>query len=87
MKTLESKINSLAGQPAPDEIIINVIKLREQYYNVHPNPENPQQQVTFGTSGHRGSSSLGTFNEDHVLSMAQAVAEYRQSQGINGPLY
>ncbi|MEA5536632.1 phosphoglucomutase (alpha-D-glucose-1,6-bisphosphate-dependent) [Crocosphaera sp. XPORK-15E] len=87
MKTKENKISHLAGKPAPDEIIIDVVKLREQYYGIKPDPENSQQQVTFGTSGHRGSSSLGTFNEDHVLAMAQAVAEYRQSQGINGPLY
>ena len=87
MKTKEKQISPLAGQPAPDEIIIDILKLREQYYTVHPEPDNPQQQVRFGTSGHRGSSTLGTFNEDHVLAMAQAVAEYRRSQGINGPLY
>ncbi len=87
MKTKEKPISHLAGQPAPDEIIIDVIELREQYYSVHPDPGNIQHQVKFGTSGHRGSSTLGTFNEDHVLAMAQAVGEYRQSQGIKGPLY
>ncbi|MFB2877932.1 phosphoglucomutase (alpha-D-glucose-1,6-bisphosphate-dependent) [Floridanema aerugineum] len=87
MQTVEEKVNSLAGKPAPDDILIDVAKLLDEYYTVHPDPANPLQKVSFGTSGHRGSSSNGTFNEDHILAVSQAVVEYRQSQGINGPLY
>lgn len=87
MPTVEAKINPLAGKPAPADILIDVDKLLDQYYTVHPDPENPLQQVSFGTSGHRGSSANGTFNEDHILAVSQAVAEYRKSQGITGPLY
>jgi phosphoglucomutase len=61
--------------------------LLEQYYSIYPDPNNPLQKVSFGTSGHRGSAANGTFNEDHILAVSQAVAEYRASQSINGPLY
>ncbi|UBF28640.1 phosphoglucomutase (alpha-D-glucose-1,6-bisphosphate-dependent) [Kovacikia minuta CCNUW1] len=87
MQTVEEKVNPLAGKPAPPEILIDVEKLLDQYYTIHPDPENPLQQVSFGTSGHRGSSANGTFNEDHILAVSQAVVEYRTSQGIDGPLY
>ncbi|NJO77410.1 MAG: phosphoglucomutase (alpha-D-glucose-1,6-bisphosphate-dependent) [Cyanobacteria bacterium RM1_2_2] len=59
----------------------------DQYYTIQPDPANPVQKVSFGTSGHRGSAALGTFNETHILAVSQAVAEYRKSQGIDGPLY
>lgn len=85
--TAEETISPLAGKPAPAEILINVDRLLDQYYTVHPDPENPLQRVSFGTSGHRGSSATGTFNEDHILAVSQAVVEYRQNQGIDGPLY
>jgi phosphoglucomutase len=68
-------------------IRLNFSQLLEQYYSIHPDPANPSQKVTFGTSGHRGSSANGTFNEDHILAISQAVAEYRANHGINGPLY
>ncbi|PMB05287.1 phosphoglucomutase, alpha-D-glucose phosphate-specific [Fischerella thermalis CCMEE 5198] len=87
MQTTAEQINPLAGKPAPADILIDVEQLLDQYYTVHPDPDNPLQRVSFGTSGHRGSSANGTFNEDHILAVSQAVAEYRQSQGINGPLY
>jgi phosphoglucomutase len=77
----------IPGQIAPAEILIDVEKLLDQYYSLHPDPENPVQQVSFGTSGHRGTAANATFNEDHILAVSQAVAEYRQSQGISGPLY
>ena len=80
-------VSPLAGKSAPPSILIDVSKLLEQYYTVHPEPENSLQKVSFGTSGHRGSSANGTFNEDHILAVSQAVAEYRKSQGIDGPLY
>jgi phosphoglucomutase len=85
--TAAEKISPLAGKPAPASSLIDVEQLLDQYYTIHPDPENPVQHVSFGTSGHRGSSANGTFNEDHILAVSQAVAEYRQSQGTNGPLY
>ncbi|BAZ68155.1 phosphoglucomutase, alpha-D-glucose phosphate-specific [Fischerella sp. NIES-4106] len=87
MQTTAEQTNPLAGKPAPANILINVEQLLDQYYTVHPDPNNTLQRVSFGTSGHRGTSTNGTFNEDHILAVSQAVAEYRKSQGINGPLY
>ena len=87
MQTVDEKISPLAGKPAPAEILIDVNQLLDDYYTLHPDPANSLQKVSFGTSGHRGSSSSSTFNEDHILAVSQAVAEYRQSQGIKGPLY
>lgn len=87
MQSVDEKISPLAGKPAPAESLIDVAKLLQEYYTIHPDPKNSLQQVSFGTSGHRGSSANGTFNEDHILAVTQAVVEYRQSQGITGPLY
>ena len=87
MQTVDEKISPLAGKLPPADSLIDVAKLLDQYYTTQPDPSNPLQKVSFGTSGHRGSSELGTFNEAHILAVSQAVAEYRQSQGINGPLY
>ncbi|MEB3310020.1 MAG: phosphoglucomutase (alpha-D-glucose-1,6-bisphosphate-dependent) [Snowella sp.] len=84
---MSANLNPLAGTPAPSESLINVTQLLDAYYSVQPDPENPLQLVSFGTSGHRGSSLSGTFNENHILAVSQAVAEYRASQGINGPLF
>ena len=84
---MEEARSPLAGKPAPANLLIDVSKLRRQYYDIHPNPSNPAQLIQFGTSGHRGSAAEGTFNEDHILAVTQAVAEYRKSQGIDGPLY
>jgi phosphoglucomutase len=80
-------ISSLAGQPAPRELYANIPQLVSAYYTGHPEIENPAQQVSFGTSGHRGTSTEGSFNEDHVLAVCQAICEYRQAQGITGPLF
>ena len=82
-----SKIHPLAGQHPPADSILDVSHLLQQYYDTQPDAENPAQQVSFGTSGHRGSSLNGTFNEAHILAVTQAVVEYRQAQGITGPLY
>jgi phosphoglucomutase len=79
--------SELAGLPAPRELLINVESLLSAYYNQHPDPANPAQQVSFGTSGHRGKSLEGTFNEDHVLAISQALCEYRQAMGYSGPLF
>ena len=79
--------NELAGKPAPPELLVNIPRLISAYYTNHPNATDPAQQVAFGTSGHRGTSEAGTFNEDHILAICQAISEYRQSQGTTGPLY
>jgi phosphoglucomutase len=80
-------VHPLAGKRAPAEILIDPEKLVAAYYGVRPDPENPEQQVSFGTSGHRGSPEDGSFNEAHILATTQAICEYRAGQGITGPLY
>jgi phosphoglucomutase len=77
----------LAGKPAPKELLVDIDKLRKEYYARKPDMTDSAQRVSFGTSGHRGSSLRGAFNEAHVLAITQAICEYRSSQGINGPLY
>lgn len=81
------EISPLAGKPAPDDLLIDVAKLQDQYYTVHPDPADPAQRVQFGTSGHRGSAATASFNEDHILAITQAIVEYRQGRGITGPLF
>src|SRR5260221_6924085 len=76
-----------AGQPAAREDLVDIPKLITAYYALRPDPGEPAQRVSFGTSGHRGSSLTATFNEDHILAATQAICEYRASEGIDGPLY
>src|SRR5438067_4183981 len=76
----------LAGKPAPRELLVDLQLLRHRYFD-KPDPADPQQRVSFGTSGHRGSSLRGSFNEAHIRAVTQAVCEYRNAQGTNGPLY
>ncbi len=78
---------TLAGKPAPDELLANIPRLVAAYYTVQPDPENPAQRVSFGTSGHRGTSSAGNFNEAHILAVTQALCEYRAEAGITGPMF
>jgi phosphoglucomutase len=80
-------LSPLAGQPAPHDLLINVGRLEHEYYMRQPNIDDEQQLVSFGTSGHRGTSLKGTFTEAHILAITQAICEYRASQGINGPLF
>ena len=80
-------VDPRAGQPAAAEDLVDVAKLVTAYYTVHPDPGDPAQKVSFGTSGHRGSAFSATFNEDHILATTQAICEYRAGQGISGPLY
>ncbi|KAB7760431.1 phosphoglucomutase (alpha-D-glucose-1,6-bisphosphate-dependent) [Mycolicibacterium mucogenicum] len=79
--------NPRAGQPAQPDDLIDVAHVVTAYYTVAPDPENVDQQVVFGTSGHRGSSLEGAFNEPHILATTQAIAEYRAAQGTTGPLF
>lgn len=67
--------------------LVDLEKLEAAYYSLHPDPAVPEQRVSFGTSGHRGSSLATTFNEDHILATTQALCDYRKAQGIDGPLY
>jgi phosphoglucomutase len=80
-------LHALAGTPAPTDLLVDIDKLRKEYYARKPDITHSAERVSFGTSGHRGSSLRGAFNEAHVLAIAQAICEYRKSQGINGPLY
>ena len=73
-------------RPTPD-MLIDVDQLRRAYHDEHPDPDNPAQAVSFGTSGHRGTSLEGTFTEDHIVAISAAIARYRTAQGITGPLY
>ena len=73
-------ISPLAGKPADPSILVNVPKLVTSYYAVLPDAANPAQRVLFGTSGHRGSSFDGAFNEWHILAITQAICDYRVSQ-------
>jgi phosphoglucomutase len=75
----------MARHPAPD--LVDVGELTDSYYRVRPDPAEAGQRVSFGTSGHRGSSLAGTFNEAHVLAITQAICDYRKTHGIAGPLY
>src|SRR5687768_9930570 len=80
-------LHPLAGKPAPREYLIDVPRLVSAYYARIPNPDEPSQQVSFGTSGHRGSSLRATFNEAHILAITQAICDLRRLRGISGPLY
>jgi len=76
-----------AGQPARDEDLIDIAEVVTAYYTRDIDPENPDQQVAFGTSGHRGSSLDNAFNEAHILATTQAIVDYRRGEGIDGPVY
>jgi phosphoglucomutase len=80
-------MHPLAGKPAPRSMLVNVPKLVSAYYTVKPDSKDPAQAVAFGTSGHRGSSERGSFNEAHILATTQAICDYRSAMGISGPLY
>ncbi len=80
-------LHELAGKPAPQEMLIDVPALVSAYYTLHPDLDDPTQQVAFGTSGHRGSALNKSFNEDHILAISQAICEYRKARGISGPLF
>ena len=76
-----------AGQLAQPDQLVDLKQLEQAYYDETPEPADPQQRVSFGTSGHRGSSLRLSFNENHILAITQAVCDYRRSAGITGPLY
>ncbi len=84
---MSSRISPLAGKPLPHHLLVDVPKLVTAYYAIKPDMSMPAQRVAFGTSGHRGVSFEGSFNEDHVLAITQAICDYRKSKGIDGCLY
>jgi len=84
---MNSPISALAGKPAPKEMLVDLARLEREYYEHKPDLADPSQLVSFGTSGHRGSSLQGTFTEAHILAITQAICEYRRGQNITGPLY
>ncbi len=77
----------LAGKPAPKELLVDLRRLEADYTARSPDPDDPAQRVAFGTSGHRGSSLRGSFNEAHILAITQAICEHRAAKGIDGPLF
>ena len=84
---MSAHTSPLAGKPASLAPLVDLPRLITAYYTLHPDPAERSQRVAFGTSGHRGSSFDGTFNEDHVVAISQAICAYRRQQGIDGPLF
>src|SRR5699024_4170113 len=82
-----SGMHDRAGQPALAEHLIDPDAVIGAYYDRVPDPDDPAQQVAFGTSGHRGASLDGAFNEAHIIAITQAIVEYRAAAGVDGPLY
>jgi phosphoglucomutase len=82
-----TRISAVARMPAPAAMLVDVGKLLAAYAELRPDPAQPEQRITFGTSGHRGISFERSFNEGHVLAITQAICDYRHGQGIDGPLY
>jgi len=80
-------VSALAGRPAPKEMLVDVARLEREYFERRPELDDPNQLVSFGTSGHRGSSLRGTFTEAHILAITQAICDYRRHSGTDGPLY
>jgi len=81
------KVSPIAGKPAEASMLVNVPRLVTAYYTEVPDPSMPEQRVSFGTSGHRGSAFERSFNEWHVLAISQAICLYRRQQQIDGPLF
>ena len=80
-------ISPLAGKPAPEEMLVDLGRLEREYFERRPDPDDPAQRVSFGTSGHRGSSLHGSFNEAHILAITQAICDFRHLKGTDGPLF
>ena len=80
-------VSPLAGKPAPKEMLIDLAALEREYFARRPDLDDPEQLVSFGTSGHRGSPFRGSFTEAHILAITQAICDYRRAHGTDGPLY
>jgi len=86
-EAIQNSVSPLAGKPAPKEMLVDVARLERDYFGRCPDLQDPNQLVSFGTSGHRGSPLQGTFTEAHILAITQAICDYRRSRGTDGPLY
>src|SRR4030095_10631604 len=80
-------IHPLAGQPAPPDLLVDLGRLRDEYFGRLPDMTDRTQRVSFGTSGHRGSSLRGSFNEPHLVAITPAICDYRQRQNVTGPVF
>jgi phosphoglucomutase len=80
-------LSPLAGKPASKEMLVDLDRLEQAYFAGRPDPADPAQRVSFGTSGHRGSSLHGSFTEAHILAITQAICDYRKAHGVTGPLF
>ena len=80
-------LSPLAGKPAPKELLVDLAALERAYFERRPDPEEASQRVSFGTSGHRGSSLNGSFTEAHIVAITQAICDYRRAQSITEPLF
>jgi phosphoglucomutase len=80
-------LSPLAGKPAPRSLLVDVARLEREYHARTPDPDDPEQRVSFGTSGHRGSPLTGAFTEAHIAAITQAICDHRRGEGIDGPLY
>src|SRR5262245_29584989 len=80
-------ISPVPGHPVPEGMLVDLAQLEREYFERRPNLSDPGQLVSFGTSGHRGSPLAGTFTQDHILAMTQAICDYRRSNGTDGPLF
>src|SRR5246127_3176582 len=86
-RTTPMTISPLAGKPAPKELLVDLVRLEHEYFARLPDLDDPEQLVSFGTSGHRGSPLRGSFTEAHILAVTQAICDYRRPQGTDGPPY
>lgn len=86
-KELKDQVSPLAGKPAPKEMLVDVARLQQEYFERRPDTDDPNQMVIFGTSGHRGSPLRSTFTESHILAITQAICDYRRNHHTDGPLY
>jgi phosphoglucomutase len=84
---MKKVVHELAGKPPPRSLLENIPRLVSAYYTHKPDVSDPEQRVSFGTSGHRGSALRNSFNEHHVLAISQAICEHRKAKGITGPLF
>jgi phosphoglucomutase len=80
-------ISPLAGRPAPEEVLVNLARLEREYFERRPELDDPEQRVSFGTSGHRGSPFRGSYTEAQILAITQAICDYRKAQATDGPLF
>jgi phosphoglucomutase len=87
LKEPRMAISPLAGKPATKDMLVDLALLERMYYQGRPNVDDPAQRVTFGTSGHRGTSLRVSFTEAHILAITQAICDYRRGQGVDGPVY